>query len=469
VWGDTGFRKQVPGQTRTFRYDTTGTTTRVTDQGGHTVSIGNTAATNYAAPSTITPNSEPNLATTYAWNGALEPTATQGPNLATTTAAYDASGRAQSSTNALGGVTTYQYTVNPITTKATTNGRWVKTTVDGFGRTVKVETGDGSGTKTVVETEYDSCACSPLGKLKRVSQPYAPGGPVYWTTYSYDALGRTLTVTLPNNSGTTSYAYQGNQVTVTDAAGKWKKYTTNAMGELVQVTEPNPGGGANLETYYTYTITGKLGQASMTRGSVTQVRTWNYDPATQRLTSVTHPESGTTTFWYNAEGLVWRKFTGIGYTEYAYDAYHRVTGWVDTANIPCGAVTIYYDNTMREWWQQNTWGRVTQQIVGDDGCGGQYAYKFQHKYSYNAAGQVVGKSQWVIPPGKTWEYGIEMSDSYEYDTEGRMTKMWYPEMGTPVTYGYDTMGRLAAMTGPAPYKVDSVAYNAAGQMTQMKV
>jgi YD repeat-containing protein len=100
-----------------------------------------------------------------------------------------------------------------------------------------VETGDTSAVQSVVDTEYDSCACSPFGKVKRVSQPYAPGGTVYWTTYTYDALGRTIQVALPNGAGSTTTAYQGNATTATDAAGKWKKYTSNAMGQLIQVAQ----------------------------------------------------------------------------------------------------------------------------------------------------------------------------------------------------------------------------------------
>jgi YD repeat-containing protein len=91
---------------------------------------------------------------------------------------------------------------------------------------VRVEKGDAGGaTLSTVDTEYAACACSPLGKVKRVSQPYAPGGTVYWTTYTYDALGRTVSVALPGGTGTTTYAYQGNRTTVTDPAAKWKKYT----------------------------------------------------------------------------------------------------------------------------------------------------------------------------------------------------------------------------------------------------
>jgi len=112
------------------------------------------------------------------------------------------------------------------------SARWTRTTADGLGRPVKVETGDGSGTKTIVDTEYEACGCTPFGKTKRVSNPYAPGGTVYWTTYTYDAIGRTVSVSQPGGSGTS------NTTTATDAAGRWKKYTNDALGQLVQVTEP---------------------------------------------------------------------------------------------------------------------------------------------------------------------------------------------------------------------------------------
>jgi hypothetical protein len=78
--------------------------------------------------------------------------------------------------------------VNLIVT--TTDTRIVKTTMDGLGRTIKVETGDSNGTQSVVDTQYGSCACSPLGKVKQVSRPYTPGGTVYWTVYSYECAGR---------------------------------------------------------------------------------------------------------------------------------------------------------------------------------------------------------------------------------------------------------------------------------------
>ena len=88
-------------------------------------------------------------------------------------------------------MTTYAYNGGgalPEFVTATTGTHWVTTLLDGFGRPTTVTRGynDGSGAHTVstVDTVYGSCACSPLGKVKKVSQPYAPGGTVYWTIYT---------------------------------------------------------------------------------------------------------------------------------------------------------------------------------------------------------------------------------------------------------------------------------------------
>jgi len=241
--------QQTPGKTINHQYDITGTVASSNDGYGHTLSITQASGTNHAAPGVVTPNGDSNLATTSTYTPFLAVASVTAPNASTESITYDSYGRPQTRTSPDGASTSYTYTYNPTTVKATTNGKWEKTTQDGLGRTVRVEKGDASGaTLSTVDTEYSACACSPLGKVKRVSQPYAPGGTVYWTTYTYDALGRTLSVTLPGGTGTTGYAYQGNRTTVTDPAGKWKKYTSNAMGNLVQVTEPNPAGGTDLET-----------------------------------------------------------------------------------------------------------------------------------------------------------------------------------------------------------------------------
>jgi YD repeat-containing protein len=70
----------------------------------------------------------------------------------------------------------------------------------------------------------------------------------------------------------------------------------------VQVTEPNPAGGANLETYYTYTVLGQLAQVSMPRTGVTQTRAFTWSG--RDLMNITNPESGTVSFTYDTYGRV---------------------------------------------------------------------------------------------------------------------------------------------------------------------
>src|SRR5260370_36821259 len=99
--------------------------------------------------------------------------------------------------------------------------------MDGLGRTVKVEKGDASSTQSVTESIYAPCACSPMGKVSQVSQPHAPNASAVWTTYTYDALGRTTAIVKPDGS-TTHYAYAATATTVTAAAATRKTFTTDA-------------------------------------------------------------------------------------------------------------------------------------------------------------------------------------------------------------------------------------------------
>jgi YD repeat-containing protein len=310
-----------------YSYEATGVPYESTDAMGRFVDAAPAGSTNSSLPGVLTPNGDDNLAatTTYASSWAVTSVSqASGANSATT---YDSYGRPASSRIPDGAVTTYAYSYNPNTQTATLTysnpQRWKRTTLDGFGRTVKVETGYSTTAVSVVDTEYAPCACSPLGKLHRVSQPYSPGATPVWTTYAYDGSGRTLAVAAPDNSATT-YVYQGNQTTVTDPAGKWKTFTTDAFGNLIAVTEPNPGGGA-VATNYTYTALNQLTRVSMPRDGYTQLRTFAWSGID--MTSATNPENGTVTYVYNADHTVAHRTDAQGQiATYSYDGYGRPAG-----------------------------------------------------------------------------------------------------------------------------------------------
>ncbi len=458
TWEHRGNATEVTanGVTTSVSYYNTGAVYSASS-GGQSVDITLASSANYSAPSVITPNDESNLAETLTYTSFHGLATDTGPNSASSSRSYDQHARRTSSTSAQGATTSYTYDNTQAWTKATSNGRWTKTYMDGLGRTIKVETGYDTTIVSTAETEYDSCACSPLGKVKRTSLPYAPGGTVYWTAYTYDCLGRTLSVAQPGNSGTTTYVYEGNMVTVTDPAGKWKKYTSDALGNLVQVTEPNPGG--NHETYYSYNLRGQLTGVSMPRGGTTQTRTFNYDLTTGRLSSAVNPENGTTSYTYNSNGTVASKTDAKNQqVQYTYDGFQRVTqirrypvsGGNEDA---CQQVNYTYDQGTHGW------GRLYQASWGGESCiGGAWT----HTYEYTASG---------LPTSKTQN---DLTANYTWDNEGKMISVEYPYplVARPkFTYTYDAMGRPVKLTDDQTNPVDwvkDVLYNQAGQVTEMK-
>jgi len=262
-----------PGTIRNMTYYKAGNLSSVNDGYGHSTDITPSESANYARPAAVTANNNSAFAENYTWNTAfLGLTQETGPNGTSASVSYDSYARVQQTTSPDGAVTNFTYTNSPPTATATTNGHWVKTTYDGLGRAIKVERGDAGGTKSTVQSEYDSCACTPLGKLKRVSQPYGPGGTVYWTTYTYDGLGRTTSVTHADGLSVTLYSYAGNTMTVTDPAGKWRTYERDASGNVTKTIEPNPAGGANWETTFTYNFLSAMTQVQMTRRPCASLR-----------------------------------------------------------------------------------------------------------------------------------------------------------------------------------------------------
>lgn len=224
-------------------YDVTGNPVSMTVNGVQT-QLTSSSSNNLAVPSQLTVGS---LTTNLGWSSFLGLTNETGPNGDSSSTVYDQYARPSGSTSPFGATTAVTYSnppyssSTPPTITSTINGRWTKTTMDGLGRTILTQTGDSTSTKSQAESVYGPCACSPMGKLMQQAMPHIVGGTPAWTTYTYDGIGRTLSVVSPDGASTTTYQYQGNTVTVTDPAGHWKTFTMNALGNLTQVTEPNPG------------------------------------------------------------------------------------------------------------------------------------------------------------------------------------------------------------------------------------
>jgi YD repeat-containing protein len=315
--------------------------------------------------------------------------------------------------------------------------------------------------------------------------------------YTYDASGRTLLITQPNSSGSTQYAYSGNTTLVTDPAEKWKKYTRDAFGNLIQVDEPKPGTTTEDTSTYTYDAFDRLKQVSMTRDGNAQTRTWTYDAATQRLTSVTMPESGTTTYTYNANGTLLRKTDAKGQkAEYAYDTLRRVSSIQrfaagSTTADPCQSVAMYYDTAYLPASQvpnPNQYGHTTQIVSGSVSC---FPGQIVERYDYTKSGAPNFK-RLIVTRDTGGASGIQSTTldwNLNFDAHGRPQTEYYPRaingdgildvrqsLNHRIDYAYDSMGRLNTLNwadstttgwGVARSMVSGVTFNPAGQIAAM--
>ena len=476
------------GYYATKAYDITGFATGSTN--GSTTTAATPDSKNVVATA-LTPNGDATKAMYAGFNSTYQLTSVSGPNGTSTSMTYDPNARPASTTNPHGEFTSYTYDDANRVKTATTGTRWAKTYFDGFGRAIREEAGYSSTTVSKVDTEYDSCGCSPLGKVKRVSRPYTGGSPSAWTTYNYDSQGRVTSVVAADGASTTSYLYQGNRTKVTSPTGKWKWHEMDVAGNLLKVTEPNPAGGADLETTYTYNDKGLLLTVSMPRGGTTQTRTFTYD-ANGKVLTAANPETGTVTNTYDSTtGLLTQKVDAKNNkVSYTYDTYKRVTEikryeWVSGAWVERTeqATKFYYDsNPDGTFTANNLAGRLAyvETFSKRGGAawnapGGGSAWEtltFREMYSYDTAGLMTAKRLRVS--GKySPSYSVAsdyLESTYSY-TSGRMTGQTYPSAhdwlgsteitGPSFSYGFDSMARPHTMTG----YIDGVTYNAAGQPT----
>ena len=327
--------------------------------------------------------------------------------------------------------------------------------------------------------------------MSQASQPYPSGSSASaWTTWSYDGLGRTVSVKQPDGASTTTYAYSGTQTTVTDPAGKWKQYTKDVLGNLTMVVEPDPNNqpGGTLTSSYTYDWMNHVTQVAMTRGSTTQYRTFVYDNA-GRLTSATNPENWLVTYTYNSDNTLQDKHDAKGQdTVYTYDSLKRVTmvqrypNGRNNGEDSWARVTYSYDtNPYSSTFSQYTTGRLTAvqyQVYAANGSGNSAVTEM---YSYHPAGAVtakqlqtpmVGYNQNNQPVSGTALLNL----AYTYGSAGQVSSMSYGTQAngtgspgtTTFTYGYDAMDRPVSLSDSTGKTwVENVQYDYVGRLDSM--
>jgi RHS repeat-associated protein len=318
--------------------------------------------------------------------------------------------------------------------------------VDSLGRASQAQAITPSGT-VLIDTTYDS-----VGRVATVSNPYYQGSshssdPTYGTTQTqYDILNRVTQVRKQDGS-TSTIAYNGNCSTVTDEAGKLRKSCSDALGRLTTVFEdPN---GLNYVTDYQYDILDNLTRidqkGSATSSSEWRTRTFTYDSLSELLTEK-HPESGLTTYFYDADKDLSQKVsnspnqTGSAQhtVTFCRDHGNRVTGkaysW-QNCPLPSGTAVVTYI------YDQGTNGIGHLTGVTDQAGSG--------TYSYDVMGRLASQQR--------TNAGVASTVSYTYNLNGSIASLSYPS-GRVVTYAYNAGAQLDQVQF-ASWNGTTVGYN----------
>ena len=294
---------------------------------------------------------------------------------------------------------------------------------DAFGRVAKAfyPTTEGTGSKSTFNKSFDNV--SP-------------------TVTVYDVLDRATSVTLPDNSTTTTaYTVDNGShalvTTVTDALHNVQATHTNGSGKTVKTIQKS-GPDGEITTSFEYDGIQRLVRVTDTEGNVT---TSTYDMGDRR-TEVNHPASGITSFTYDALGNVLTKQTANlakegKFITYDYD-YQRLTG-INYPDHPENNVKYYYGGRNAS---QNRIGRL---MLREDGTGA-------IEYFYGKMGEVTKTRRTLIVPNQAIATYVTQ---WTYDSHNRLLEMIYPDE-EKVTYSYNLGGLLEKVRGEKSYGYDYI-------------
>jgi RHS repeat-associated protein len=359
---------------------------------------------------------------------------------------------------------------------------------DGRGAVVRTFGKLASDNYVTQDIQYDA-----MGRAYRASNPYYassfsatvnPDG--FWTTSTFDHLGRVTEVTMPRGDDNNTYltsvttAFDGVYTTVTDQAGKLRRQKVDALGRVIRLDEPTTSGlGSqslpNQATSYEYDLLDNL--VHITQGD--QNRYFKYDSLSrlirenqveQETTSLTSSYDLTDSWntgghWtrkiaYNSSGLVTDAYDARGvHTTFSYDDLNRVTQisysdstptshyYYDSQSLPSGAPSTSSPDSYSRTY---TAGRLVAMTYGT-GATGTY-------FDYDATGRVTKQFQ-ITGSGPT-KYKL----LYDYNYAGLLTSETYPT-GRALAYAYDDGGRLSSVGDGTTTFANSLTYAAHGGLT----
>jgi YD repeat-containing protein len=350
---------------------------------------------------------------------------TDGEN-ATTSYGYDGLNRLTSITHPRGNPVTVTWAAN---TRTVTRGNYQEVvTFDGFGRQSQVQHTDTASSEVITQTYgYDA-----LGRKIFASYPNDTIG----TYFVYDILGETLGIYHgadaqgATHSSTRTFQFVDNTVHMTNERAYEYVYTYRAYGDpdhrdLMSITAPDPASSVTIE---------RNGLGQMTQAVQDGVtRTYGYD-GHYFLTSMTDPEVGTTLYGRDEVGNMNSRQVGASpTTTFGYDGRNRLKTITYPTGTPSVTRTYYNDDKPKS---------------SDNGVA-------RHDYIYDGNKNLTqetltmtGQSPFVV--------------GYSYDGNDALDVLTYGS-GKIVTYSPDAFGRP---TKALPY-VTAVTHHPTGSIASM--
>ncbi len=321
-----------------------------------------------------------------------------------TTYAYETNtSRLESTTDALGNITSYSYNkADQLTSVTDAKGHVTSYFYNGLGELVTQQSPD-----TGVTTYTYDAAGNLVTKTKGlVMVGIVPTATIDTQTISYtwDGLNRLKTINYPGTDQDVTYTYdQG----------------TYGKGRLTQVTD------AAGQTSYTYYATGDLQTKTETRGTLSLLTQYSYTPD-RKLASITYPD-GHIAQMAIAQGQVTDVSLALGGTSGGTALLSNIT------HIPFGGIT---------GWTTNSG------TVGTN----------QYQRSFYPNGQM---SSWSLLNNGT----VTDVHTLQYDDYNNIRKILYAnDSGQDETYTYDDVDRLLVATGEWGRR--EYAYDEVGNRTQ---
>jgi RHS repeat-associated protein len=502
----------------------TGRISKITDQGGRSVSyqydaagrlvtmtdpLGQTTSYTYDAANRLLTNTNPRgiveASRTYDANGRItqeqyadgsvmqviynliNPTAPQGgiastkvvmPNGSSQTFRVDSGLYASISTDGLGNGSLTNRTLGTNRVNSVTDrlGRVTVPTFDAKENLTQIKAPDGSITKFTYEPNFNLpiSVTDALGKTSTITYDAKgnstamkdPLGKV--TRLVYDSFGQVTSITnARNETSTLTYNDRGNVIKTTDALGHSTNMTYDILNGMIKTTN-----ALNHVVQVQYDILDRTTQVTSAEGRVVK---YAYD-ANSNLLSVADPKGNVTRYDYDSRDRLIKRTDALGKVEtYAYDANSNLIKSTDRK----GQVTTYqYDANDRLVSTTYADGKVVTSAFDDENrlisLNDTAPEAGQHNFTYDLLGRLTKES---TPRGTViYAYDVlgrrtslkvnnQRAVTYSYDDSDRLTTI--TEGNETFGFSYDQLDRRAGITLPNGIST-AYSYDAAGRLTGMK-